>query len=178
MLHEKVGLRRWIAVLVGFCGALVIIRPGTDVVQWGAVLVLCDVACYAVYQILSRQIGGIDRAEVSITLGGIGGVALASLLLPFTDLIMPAGALDWLIFVLLGLWGLLGHFFVVKAYQWGSVAVVAPFCYVELIGATIFGLALFSDFPDAWTWVGAGIIVASGLYITFREHKLRRMGRI
>jgi drug/metabolite transporter (DMT)-like permease len=178
MLREKVGLRRWLAIIVGFCGALVIIRPGSDVVQWGAVLVLCDVACYAVYQILSRQIGAIDRAEVSITLAGIGGVALATTLLPFTDLIMPEGMLDWTIFVFLGLWGLLGHLFVVKAYQWGSVGIVAPFCYVELVGATIFGLALFGDFPDAWTWVGAAIIVASGLYITLREHKLRRMGRI
>jgi drug/metabolite transporter (DMT)-like permease len=178
MLGEKVGWRRWIAVFVGFGGAVVIIRPGTDVVQWGAILVLCDVACYAVYQILSRQIGSIDRAEISITLAGIGGVVLASIILPFSELVMPDRPLDWLIFACLGLWGLLGHFFVVKAYQWGSVAVVAPFIYVELVGSTLFGLAIFADLPDAWTWVGAAIIVASGLYITYREHKLRRMGRI
>jgi drug/metabolite transporter (DMT)-like permease len=55
---------------------------------------------------------------------------------------------------------------------------VAPFIYVELVGATLFGLAIFGDFPDSWTWAGAAIIVASGLYITYREHKLRRMGRI
>jgi drug/metabolite transporter (DMT)-like permease len=178
MLGEIVGWRRWIAVLVGFLGAVIIIRPGTDFVQWGAILVLCDVACYAVYQILSRQIGSLDRAEVSITLAGIGGVALASILLPFTELVLPDRPLDWLLFALLGLWGLLGHFFVVKAYQWGSVAVVAPFLYVELVGATLFGFVIFAELPDGGTWLGAAIIVASGLYITYREHKLRRMGRI
>lgn len=178
MLGEKVGPRRWMAVLIGFGGAVVIIRPGTEVVQWGAILVLLDALSYAFYQVLSRKVGSIDPAEVSITLAGVGGFAISTLLLPCSEIAVPAGAVDWLVFAMLGLWGLLGHFCVVKAYQWGSASVVAPVCYGELVGSTVLGYLVFAEFPDYWTWVGAVIIVASGLYITFREQKLQRMRRI
>lgn len=177
MLGERVGPRRWTAVMVGFAGALIIIRPGAEVVQWGAVLVLMDALCYAVYQILSRKVGAIDPAEVSITYAGIGGFAISTLILPFFELRMPAGLVDWLVFATLGLWGLLGHYFVIKAVQWGSASLVAPVGYGELIGATLLGYLLFGEFPDLWTWAGAAIIVASGLYITYREHRLQRLQR-
>jgi drug/metabolite transporter (DMT)-like permease len=178
MLGERVGPRRWSAVLVGFVGAVIIIRPDARAVQWGAVLVLLDALCYAFYQILVRKVGSLDPAAVSITLAGIGGFVISSLLLPFSPIVMPVDALDWLIFALVGLWGLLGHFFVIKAYQWGSASIVAPLCYVELIGATLLGYVLFADLPDGFVWLGAAIIIASGLYITYREHRLRRMTTI
>jgi drug/metabolite transporter (DMT)-like permease len=177
MLGEQVGIRRWTAVVLGFLGALVIIRPGSDVMQWGAVLVLMDAACYAVYQVLSRKVGGHDPAVVSITLSGIGGLACATLLLPLSEFHLPHSAFDALIFATVGLWGLLGHFFVTKAYQWGSASVCAPVGYVELVGATAFGYLLFDEFPDLWTWTGAAIIVASGLYITHREHRQQQRRR-
>jgi len=175
LLRERVGPRRWTAVLFGFIGALVIIRPGTAVMQWGAVLVLIDALAYGTYQILSRKVGGIDPAYTSITLAGLGGLLLACLLLPFFPIRLPASALDLAIFVGVGLWGLLGHYFVIKAFQWGHAAVVAPMGYIELIGSTLIGWLLFAQFPDAWTWVGAAIIVASGLYITLRERRLQRL---
>jgi drug/metabolite transporter (DMT)-like permease len=174
MLGERVGPRRWAAVLVGFAGAVVIIRPGSDVIQWGAVLVLLDALSYAVYQILSRKVAGIDDAAVSITLSGVGGVLIATLILPFSTLAAPESLFDAVVFALLGLWGLLGHLFVVKAYQWGSAALVAPLIYAELVGATVLGYALFGELPDRWTWIGAAIIVASGLYIFHRERTLRK----
>jgi drug/metabolite transporter (DMT)-like permease len=175
MLGERVGPRRWSAVLVGFVGAVVIIRPDASSVQWGAVLVLLDALLYAVYQILARKVGSLDPAAVSITLAGIGGFVISSLLLPFSPIVMPEDAIDWLVFALVGIWGLLGHFFVIKAYQWGSASLVAPLCYVELIGATLLGYVLFADLPDRFVWLGAAIIIASGLYITYREQRLRRM---
>ena len=175
ILREKVGPRRWTAILVGFLGALVIIRPGTAVMQWGAVLVLIDTLCYGLYQVLSRKVGGQDPAHTSITLAGLGGLLLASLFLPFYPLQLPRSAMDAALLASLGLWGLLGHFFVIKAFQWGRAAVVAPVGYVELIGATLLGWLLFQEFPDGWTWLGAAIIVASGLYITLREHRLQRL---
>jgi drug/metabolite transporter (DMT)-like permease len=174
MLGEHVGVRRWTAVIIGFVGALAIIRPGSAIVQWGAILVALDAFCYAVYQILSRKVGGSDPATVSITLSGLGGVFLASLLLPVSDLVAPRNALDALIFLSLGLPGLLGHFFVVKAYQWGSASLVAPLIYLELAGATLLGYVFFAQLPDLWTWLGAAIIVTSGLYIAYREQTLRR----
>lgn len=174
MLGEKVGMRRWTAVLIGFAGAVIIIRPDAGAVQWGAVLILLDTLCYAFYQILARKVGSVDPASVSITLAGIGGFAISTVILPFSTIVMPVGAIDWLIFALVGLWGLLGHFFVIKAYQWGSASLVAPLCYIELIGATLLGYLIFADLPDLFVWIGAAIIIASGLYITYREHRLRR----
>ncbi len=175
MLGEKVGLRRWTAVTIGFAGALIIIRPGANVAHWGAVLVLLDALCYAIYQVLSRRIGSHDPAQTSITLAGIGGLLLASLTLPFGSLKLPVNPLDLALFFSLGLWGLLGHYFVTKAYQWSRASIIAPIGYGELVGSTLLGFLVFSEFPDRWTWLGAGIIVASGLYITYREQRLRRL---
>jgi len=174
MLGEKVGVRRWTAVLVGFAGAVIIIRPDAGTVQWGAVLILLDALCYAFYQILARKVGSVDPAAVSITLSGIGGFVISTAILPFSTIIVPVGAVDWLIFALVGVWGLLGHFFVIKAYQWGSASLVAPLCYSELIGATLLGYLIFAELPDLFVWAGAAVIIASGLYIAYREHRLRR----
>jgi drug/metabolite transporter (DMT)-like permease len=178
MLGEKVGPRRWTAVVLGFAGALIIIRPGAGVIHWGAILVLMDAFCYGIYQVLSRKVGSHDPAEVSIVLSGIGGLFLASLLLvPFPDFRLPTNWIDIALFATIGLLGLLGHYFVTKAYQWGTAAIVAPVGYVELVGSTALGWAIFSQLPDLWTWIGAAIIVASGLYITYREHRLQRSRR-
>lgn len=178
MLGEKVGPRRWAAVIVGFSGALIIIRPGSDVIQWGAIFVMLDALCYAVYQILSRKVGSLDPAAVSITLAGVGGFVISSAILPFSKIVIPSSPFDWSVFLLLGLWGLLGHFFVIKAFQWGAASFVAPMGYGELVGSTLLGYFLFTDFPDLWTWIGAAIIVGSGLYIAYREHTLQKLPRV
>jgi drug/metabolite transporter (DMT)-like permease len=174
MLGEKVGPRRWTAIVLGFIGALVIIRPGTDVVQWGAVLVLIDVFFYAIYQILSRKVANQDPAVVSITLAGLGGLAISSLILPLAPLKLPVSFFDGAVFAGVGFFGLAGHFFVVKAMQWGTASLVSTLSYGGLVGATILGYFLFGDFPDLWTWLGAAIIIASGLFIIRREHALQR----
>ncbi|MFO1060094.1 MAG: DMT family transporter [Dongiaceae bacterium] len=175
LLRERVGPRRWTAVAVGFLGALVIIRPSPDLIQWGAVLVLLDAFFYALYQILSRKAGSRDPAEVLITLVGVGGVLLATPLLLFADITIPTSARDIALFLTIGLWGLLGHYFVIRALQWGSASAVAPLGYGELIGSTILGWVIFAEFPDAWSWLGAALIIASGLYIVRREQQLRRL---
>lgn len=173
MLKERVGPRRWAAVVVGFLGAVIIIRPGFSVMQWGAILVLLDALFYSIYQVLSRKVGGIDAAPVSITLTGIGGLIIATAILPFSTIVLPLNWFDALLFMLLGALGLAGHFFVVKAVQWGRASIVAPVGYLELVGATFLGWMFFGNFPDWLTWVGAAVIVASGLYITYREHRLQ-----
>jgi drug/metabolite transporter (DMT)-like permease len=174
LLREQVGARRWTAVAVGFLGALVIIRPSPHLIQWGAVLVLFDALFYAIYQIISRKVGSTDPAEVSITLVGVGGVLLATPLLPLADIVMPDSVRDVALFLTIGLWGLLGHYFVIRALQWGSASLVAPLGYGELIGSTFLGWILFAEFPDLWTWLGVAMIVGSGLYIVQREQRLRR----
>lgn len=174
MLGEHVGIRRWSAVLIGFVGALIIIRPGLGGTHWAAGLVLGSAACYALYQILTRKLTGQDAAATTITYAAVVGVAAASLATPFIDWRLPADATDWLLFIGLGVFGGLGHWCVVMAFQYAPVPVVSPFGYGQLVGATVLGYAIFGDFPDALTWLGAAIIIGSGLYITYREAVLSR----
>lgn len=179
LLGEHVGLRRWTAVGFGFVGALVIIRPGFGGDAWPALLILCSASCYALYAIFTRKIAGQDDAATTFSYTALIGALASSLLLPFIHPVAPTSGLDWGIFAAMGLWAGLGHFLVVKAYQHASAPAVAPFGYVQLIGATIIGYFVFGDFPDQWTWAGTGIIVLSGLYIIYRERlKSRRTKRI
>ena len=93
-----------------------------------------------------------------------------SAIVPF-DFAMPREALHWIMFAALGMIGGITQYFIIKALQFAPAATVSPYLYGELIGATILGYAMFGDFPDGWTWVGAAIIVASGLYVAYREGK-------
>ena len=172
-LGERVGPRRWAAVLFGFCGALLIIRPGLGVMQIGTVLTAGSAALFAVYQIMTRKIGEDDPAETSIVYMALIGAAAMSAVVPFF-FVAPAAPLDWFLFAIVGCLGGVTQFFVIKALQCAPVSTVAPYRYGELIGATLIGFAIFGDFPDPWTWTGAAIIVASGLYVAYREGAVRR----
>jgi drug/metabolite transporter (DMT)-like permease len=175
MLGERVGPRRWAAVLIGFAGALIIIRPGGGTVSAWALFIVANATFYAFYQIYSRLLASVDPAETTITYASMVGTVAASLALPFAWR-LPDSALDWCAFFGLGLFGGLGHYFVVKAFESAPASVLSPFNYLQLIGATVVGYAFFGDFPDTWTWIGAAVIVASGLYITYRETKLKQAG--
>jgi len=175
MLGERVGPRRWSAVVVGFIGAIVIIRPGAGAVNGWALFIVGNATFYAFYQIFSRRLAAIDPAETSITYAAMVGTVAATVLLPF-DCRWPDNSWDWLAFLGLGLFGGLGHYFVVKAFENAPASVLSPFNYLQLVGATIVGYLIFGDFPDAWTWIGAAVIVASGLYITYREARLKKAG--
>ena len=175
MLGERVGARRWTAVAVGFIGALIIIRPGTEAAHWAMLLVIGSATSYAVYQILTRQLAAVDRPETTMAYTAVVGTACMSLVLP-GHLTWPTEPIHWLLFAGLGLFGGLGHIFVVKALQYGPASVIAPLIYAELLGATLLGYLIFGDFPDAMTLLGAAIIIACGLYIAYREGVRRREG--
>jgi drug/metabolite transporter (DMT)-like permease len=174
VLRERVGLRRWTAVIIGFIGVLVIIRPGAGFTNWATVLVLCSASCYAVYQVLTRLIAPHDRAETGIVYAALVGTVAMSILAPL-DWRPPGAALDWLLFACLGFFGGFGHYFAIKAFRFGPAAVIAPFSYGELVGTTILGYYVFGNFPDAWTWLGAAIIISCGAYIAYREGVRRRL---
>jgi drug/metabolite transporter (DMT)-like permease len=176
MLGEPVGPRRWSAVGVGFLGALLILRPGSGVVHLASFLVLISAACNALYQLLTRSLAARDSAETSNTYIAVVGFVLSSLAVPFFWQ-TPTSSLDLLLFVSLGIFGGFGHYFIVKALEWGPAAVVAPLNYGQLIGTVIIGYFAFDEFPDRWTWVGAIVIIASGLYIFYRERRLMRLRR-
>ena len=172
-LGERVGPRRWAAVLVGFAGALLIIRPGMGGMQWGALLTAGSAVLFAVYQIMTRKIGDDDPAETSIVYMALIGAVAMSAVLPFF-FVAPHEPLHWVLFGAVGCLGGVTQYFVIKALQCAPASTVAPYLYGELIGATLLGYAIFGDFPDPWTWTGAAIIVASGLYVAYREGVVQR----
>ncbi len=176
MLGERVGPRRWTAVAIGFLGALFILRPGAGTVHLASFLVLISAACNALYQILTRSLAARDSAETSNTYIAVVGFLLTSIAVPFFWR-TPEAALDVMLLISLGIFGGFGHYFIVKALQRGPAAVVAPLNYGQLVGTVVIGYFIFHEFPDLWTWIGAAVIISSGLYIFFREQRLAKRAR-
>jgi drug/metabolite transporter (DMT)-like permease len=166
LLNERVGLRRWIAVIIGFAGMLVIVRPGGGLFQPAALLPIGVTVFYALYQIITRVISHRTDPINTVFYTAIVGGAGMSLIVPFFW--QPPTGEQWLLLVVVGLLGGLGHWAIIMAYQRAEAPLVAPFAYTELIWASLMGIALFRDFPDVWTIVGAGVIAASGIYILKR----------
>jgi len=176
LLRESVGIRRWSAVLIGFAGALLVIRPGSGLHDPAVLLLLLSSAAYALYQIATRWVSFYDEAPTGIVFSALLGSLVMSLVLPFV-FVLPRNPFDLALLLSLGLLGGAGHYLVIRAFQLAPAAVIAPLGYVELIGTTTLGYLIFDNFPDLWTWVGAAIIIASGLYIALRERRRRAAGR-
>jgi drug/metabolite transporter (DMT)-like permease len=170
LLGENVGPRRWIAVLVGFLGVIVIIRP-VGVVQWSALLPLATAASSALYQIATRAVARTDPVETSLLFTALFGAVAASLVLPF-DWHRPDTA-GWALLAASGLLSGTGHFCIIHAFRHAPASTLAPFSFTQLLWATLSGFLVFGDLPDPWTLVGAAIIIASGLYVFYRERARR-----
>lgn len=173
LLREQVGPRRWLGVAAGFAGALIIVRPGAGVIQFAALLAVVAAAINALYQITTRLINRTDRPITTNVYSAAVGTVAASLGLPFAWT-MP-DLQGWLLMAFAGLCGAIGHYCMIKAYEAAPAAVVAPIGYAGLIWSTFYGYLLFGDLPDHWTVIGALIIVASGLYILYRERTRKRV---
>jgi drug/metabolite transporter (DMT)-like permease len=176
LLREHVGIRRWSAVLIGFAGALVIIRPGSGFDDPMLLLLLFGSVTHALYLVATRWVSNYDDAATSIVFSALMGSLIMSLVLPFS-FVLPRDPFDIAMLCSLGLIGAAGHYLVIRAFRNGPAAVIAPLGYVELIGTATLGYLIFDNFPDVWTWIGAAIIIASGLYIALRERRLRAAGR-
>jgi len=179
-LGEKVGVRRWSAIFIGFLGALIIIRPGIETPTFKATglglgLLFFSACCFAVYQILTRKLSDRDTAETNIVYTGLVAALVLSCFVPF-NFVMPERAFDWILFGSIGVLGGFMQYFVAKALEQAPASVVSPYLYGELVVAAVVGLAVFGEFPDQWTWVGAAVIAASGIYIAYREGVLQRHG--
>ena len=168
MLGERVGSRRWSAVAFGFAGAAVIFRPGGEVIHWSFLLVLGAAAAYALFQIQTRQLAAQDDYRTTAIYTIIVALVATTAAGPFFWT-WPTELAHWGAFIGLGLFGGGGHFCVIKAYQYGRASVVGPFDYGQLIGAAVIGFLWFGEVVDLWTWLGAAMIVASGMYIARRE---------
>lgn len=172
VLGEHVSLRRWSTVAIGFLGPVLILRPGAGVVHTASFLLLISALCSAIHQLLTRRLVATEAAETSNTYMAVVGFVLSSLVIPFY-FVMPRSLFDAVLFVGLGAFGGFGHYFIVRAYEWAPAAVVAPFNYSSLIGTVILGYASFGEFPDIWTWIGAAIIIGSGLSIFLGERRVK-----
>lgn len=171
LLGERVGPRRWAAVIVGFIGVLVIIRPGTASFHWAMLLSVVCALSAGLYQIATRKVGGSDHALTSLLYVSISGTAGA---LPFApiDWVTPAWW-AWLFLVLAALYGSVGHLMLTQAHRLAPAPVLAPFVYTQIISMIIIGYVVFGDVPDAATLLGALVVVASGLYVFYREQQLK-----
>jgi drug/metabolite transporter (DMT)-like permease len=168
LLRERVTVRRWATILVGFAGTLIVIRPGSEIANLGALLVFLNTIFYAVYQVLTRILGGFDRPETTVTYSALTGTIALSMVIPFVWT-PPQSFLHVLIFLSLGLLGGFGHYCVTKALSYGPASVISPFNYGQLLGAAILGFLVFDAVPAVWTWVGSAIIIASGLSMVYGE---------
>jgi drug/metabolite transporter (DMT)-like permease len=172
ILGEHVGWRRWAGVLCGFAGALIIVRPwssGALAIGAGTLLLLVAALLNANYQILTRKVRVYDHPLTSLLYTAAAGAVITRFIVPWFW--QWPTAFDWLLFVGSGCLGGLGHLFLIQAFRRAPASVVAPFSYSALLWATLFGWIVFGEWPDSWTWVGAAIIVASGLYIFHREQR-------
>jgi drug/metabolite transporter (DMT)-like permease len=167
-LGERVGLRRWMSVSVGFLGALVIIRPGTGMMQMAALFPIGAAVASTFYQIATRILVRTDTPMTTILYTALLGALVLSAIVPFVW-VTPT-PIDFLMMVASGVLGGVGHFLLIKAFTAAPAATVSPFTYVTLIWSVTYGFIFFGDLPDAWTWAGAAIIVGSGFYALHREN--------
>jgi drug/metabolite transporter (DMT)-like permease len=167
ILKEHVGLRRWIAVVIGFIGTLIIIRPGFQTLNPGILLALLAGTTSAVYMILTRKIShSADPIVTTFHTNAIGAI-ITSIAVVFVW-VMPTLEQWWLLFVI-GIVALIGHYLVIAAYRFGEASLLAPLGYAEMIMAVVCGWWFFGDFPDRWTFLGVGILIACAAYISYRE---------
>ncbi len=172
LLGEKVGWRRWTAICVGFIGILVIVRPGFGEVHWAVLAALASALFGALYNIVTRQVARHDDTRVSLVYVSLVGALVATPGLA-VGWVTPQDW-DWLLFLGLGASGALGHFLLIGAFKHASASTLAPFSYAQIIWTTMLGYIIFQDLPDAMTFLGASIIIASGIYLVYRERKLGR----
>lgn len=168
ILREFVGIRRWIAIGIGFFGMLLVVRPGMGIVHPAVFLVILAASMFSVRQILSRHLASSDRTATTVAYTALVSIVLLTLPLPFiwraptgTEIGLLAGMA-----VLAGLAELL----VIRSLEMAQAVVLAPVHYSLLIWGTFYGYVVFGQIPDGWTWAGAAIIMASGLYTLHREH--------
>ena len=167
LLNEKVGLRRWSAVIVGFIGSLIVIRPGFLDFNLATVAGLGTGFFYGLYLIVTRKLHTSDNPLLTLLLTGVVGLLIGSFIVPFVWINLSIN--QWLLLALMGIFACLGHFFLILSLKYADASKLAPLGYFEIVTNIILGYYFFSDFPDGLSWLGLLIIIFSGIYISFRE---------
>ncbi|MER9964405.1 DMT family transporter [Mesorhizobium sp. M0045] len=176
LLGEWAGWRRWLAIMSGFVGVLIITRPGVGVFGVGHLFALGSMLSNSFHVIMTRRMSATETSESLILFSALAPAVLLLPTLPFSPS-LPQDGWHWFILLMLGVFGAIGHWLLVQAYRLATTTALAPYPYSQMIWMIISGLIVFNQFPDRWTLVGATVIVASGLYIVHREHRLRLRNR-
>jgi len=166
-LGEKVGFRRWSAVIIGFLGSLIVIRPGFIEFNLATVAALGTGFFYGIYLVITRKLHSSDSPLLTLLLTGVVGVIVASFVVPVVW-VNPTFN-EWSLLALMGIFACLGHLLLILSLKYADASKLAPFGYFEIVTNVILGYYFFSDFPHYWTWLGLTIIVCSGVYISVRE---------
>ena len=168
ILGEWIGWRRLLAIMTGFFGVLIVTRPGFGGIHWAVIYSLGAMACYAFYNIHTRYLAGHDSLQVNLFYTPIAGTVFAA---PFALAVWqwPQDWLTWALLIWLGFTGALGHGLLILSFKYAPAPVVAPFIYVGLISMSVLGYIIFDDIPTLWTLSGGAVVVASGLYLLYRE---------
>lgn len=174
ILRETIGWRRWTATLVGFAGVLIVVRPGGAGFHIASLLAVGSALAWAFAMIMTRMMSRTESPLTTLTHSALIGFGLLSLAVPFLWTPVTPAIVAMGMFV--GLSSTMGHWLIVLAYRHADASLLAPFSYIQLLWATLFGLVVFAVLPDLWTLVGAVIIAGSGLYTAHRE-RLKARGQ-
>ncbi|MBD1132764.1 DMT family transporter [Pelagibacterales bacterium SAG-MED45] len=171
-LKEKVGFRRWSAVLIGFFGALIVIRPGFIEVNLATLAAVSCGICYGFYFIITRKLSSSDNSLLTLLFTSLVGLTIISLLVP--SVWVKPSINEWILMALIGLIAAVAHLFLILSLKYADASKLAPLGYTEIITNILISYYFFHELPDNWTYLGLFIIVFSGLYIFRREYLLTR----
>ncbi|MBJ2150868.1 DMT family transporter [Paracoccus sp. IB05] len=171
-LGERLGPRRILAICVALVGAVIIVRPGGGVFTWWALMPLAAAVSFAANSLLTRRIGQYEPVWTAMLWGGIFGTLAFTLFLPTNW--VPVAAADLPLFIFVGCIGTLGQVLMIRSLSIAEAGTVAPFTYIGVVFATLWGALFFSEYPDVWTVTGALVIVGAGLYVWHRETRLHK----
>ena len=172
-LGESVGYRRWAAVIIGFIGSLVVIRPGFLEINLASLAALGTGIMYGFYLIITRKLSTSDNPLLTLLLTGVVGAIIATTFMPFVW-VSPTFN-QWSIMAAIGLFACIGHLFIILSLKFADASKLAPFSYFEIVTNIIIAYYFFGDFPDSWTFLGLFIIVFSGIYISRRENIVKNI---
>ena len=173
LLNEKVGLKRWTAVIIGFIGSLVVIRPGFVEINLASLAALVTGIMYGFYLIITRKLSTSDNPLLTLLLTGIVGAIIISCVVPFVWVSPTLN--QWSLMAGIGVFACIGHLFLILSLKYADASKLAPFSYFEIVTNIIIGYYFFDNFPDNWTFLGLFIIIFSGVYISRREKILKSL---
>jgi len=172
MLGEWIRWRRWTAIIVGFCGVLLVTRPGAGGIHPAALLSLAAAICYAIYTISTRILSRHDSDDTTNFYSNLVGAAAICIAVPFFW--TPQSDPKVLILMCtMGLFSGLGHYLLIVGHRLAPAAVLAPFIYTEIVWMIALGYLIFGDVPNSWTLAGVAVVIASGLYLLYRERVVK-----